>query len=305
MPSDCNTHTWRVGPDHVIDLSHPVLMGVLNVTPDSFSDGGRFNTTDAAIEWAGRLIEQGASIIDVGGESTRPGAVRIHAKQQMQRTLDVISGINDKFDVLISVDTTLAEVAEAALDAGANIINDQSAGRDSDSMFTLAAERECGLVLMQRLRAPEDDSFSDRYTEAPRYDDVVITVRDFLHDRRNAAIAAGVPDQGIVLDPGLGFGKTVEQNFELIQRTHELLELGRPVLSAASRKSFIGRVTGVNEPANRVTGSTAVSVAHALQGVRLFRVHDVAAHREALCVADAIIHSGRDSTPADAPFATG
>lgn len=279
---------WNVGSNRIVTLDRPVLMGILNVTPDSFSDGGRFDSVESATQRAMEMIEQGASIIDVGGESTRPGAERIAVDEQLHRTVDVIKSIRAQSDVSISIDTTRYAVAEAALDAGADIINDQSAGREDPEMFALAMARQCGLILMHRLRPPDVDQFSDQYQREPRYDDVVVTVRDFLDERLRAALDAGVEREAIVLDPGLGFGKTVEQNYELIRRTDELLALGRPVLSAASRKSFIGKVTGVTEPAQRVIGSTAVSVAHYLTGVRLFRVHDVAAHAEALAVAAAM-----------------
>jgi dihydropteroate synthase len=179
-------------------------------------------------------------------------------------------------------------VAKAALDAGADIINDISAGRDDNDMLALAASRGCGLILMHRLHAPQHDSYSDKYASPPAYDDVVCDVKQFLSERIAAAIAAGVKPASIVIDPGVGFGKGVEQNYQLIGRIRDLCELGYPVLSAASRKSFLGRISGIEEPAARVVGSTAVSVYHYGQGVRLFRVHDVAAHREALAIAAAI-----------------
>jgi len=286
--TDYAMQQWKTDADRVITLDRPVLMGILNVTPDSFSDGGRFETVEAATQRAMEMIEQGASIIDVGGESTRPGAERIAAAEQLRRTIDVIKSIRAHSEVCISIDTTQKQVAEAAIDAGADIINDQSAGREDPELFALAAARQCGLILMHRLRPPDVDQFSDQYQREPKYDDVVTTVRDFLCERLRAALDAGVAHEAIVLDPGLGFGKTVEQNYELIRRTGELLAIGRPVLSAASRKSFIGSVSGVTEPSRRVSGSVAISVAHHLAGVRLFRVHDVAAHAEALAVAEAM-----------------
>ena len=260
-------------------------MGVLNVTPDSFSDGGAYQDPAAAIEYGLAMVEQGACIIDVGGESTRPGAQRVPHGEQIARTVPVIEQLRPRSDVLISIDTTLSLVAAAALDAGADIVNDVAAGTEDERMGVLAAERGCGLVLMHRLVPPEADTYSDQYDRPPDYGDVVTDVRAYLEARCRAAVVCGVDPSAIVIDPGLGFGKTVEQNYELIRRAGELTGTGYPVLSAASRKSFVGAVTGVTEPGRRVIGSTAVSVIHWLAGVRLFRVHDVAAHREALAVA--------------------
>jgi len=289
---DHDTHhdvpIWKIGAQHELMLDQPWLMGILNVTPDSFSDGGLFYKPARAVGRALRMINEGAAIIDVGGESTRPGAQRIGAAEQIDRTAPVIEELRRHADVIVSIDTTRSAVAEAALDAGAHIVNDVSAGREDDAMLPLAAARGCGIVLMHRLRPPPADSYSDRYDEAPAYGDVVRDVADFLRERAEAAIAAGVGHDAIVLDPGLGFGKSVEQNFELIARTGELVETGYPVLSGASRKSFIGKASAVEAPLQRLHGSIAVSVAHWLAGVRLFRVHDVAAHAQALAVARAI-----------------
>jgi dihydropteroate synthase len=279
---------WQVAPDRTLRLDEPRLMGVLNITPDSFSDGGAYHDAPAAVEHGLRLVEQGACIIDVGGESTRPGARRIPPAEQIARTVPVIEGLRRRCDVLISIDTTSSLVAGSGLDAGADIVNDVAAGTEDERMFSLAARRGCGLVLMHRLVPPDADSYSDRYDRPPEYEDVVTEVRAYLDQRCRVAIDCGVGSSAIVIDPGLGFGKTVGQNFELIRRTRELAELDYPLLSAGSRKSFVGAVTGVTEPQRRVLGSTAVSVAHWLAGVRLFRVHDVAAHREALAVAAGI-----------------
>jgi len=280
--------TWSVGPQRALALDRPRLMGVLNVTPDSFSDGGSYASVEAAVDHAVRMIDDGACIIDVGGESTRPGAARVGVDEQIARTVPVIQQLSRCRDVLISIDTTSSVVAEAALKAGADIINDVSAGRDDERMFTLAAERGCGLVLMHRLTSPQHDAYSDQYAHDPIYEDVVQAVCEFLGERCETAISHGVDRNAITVDPGLGFGKSKEQNFVLIRRLQEIMRIGFPVLSAASRKSFIGAATNVSTPSKRVIGSTAVSVAHWLGGVRLFRVHDVAAHREALAVAASI-----------------
>lgn len=285
---------WQVGTDWFLPLDQPRLMGVLNVTPDSFSDGGQNMNPARAVGRALRMINEGADIIDIGGESTRPGAKRISNAQQIDRTVPVIEELHRHADVLISIDTTRAKVAEAALDAGAKIINDVAAGRDDESMLSLAASRHCGLVLMHRLHPPGEDSYSDRYHEAPQYKDVVAEVSDFLNRRALEAIKAGVDPASIVIDPGLGFGKTVEQNYRLIAHGTDFVEGGYPVLSAASRKSFIGTISDVEVPAERVFGSLAVSVAHWLMGVRLFRVHDVAQHAQALAVARKIAPNGRE-----------
>ncbi|MBT8486293.1 MAG: dihydropteroate synthase [Phycisphaerales bacterium] len=267
-------------------------MGIVNATPDSFSDGGLHRSVPSLVGAALRCVEEGAAIIDIGGESTRPGADRVDADEQIERVVPFIIELRSCTTTLISIDTTNAAVAEAALDAGANLINDVSAGRDDPRMLPLAATRGCGLVLMHRRVPPAEDRYSDRYDETPDYDDVVRDVGDWLGARALEAEAAGVARAAIVIDPGLGFGKSVEQNYELIAGTAKLVGRGYPVLSAASRKSFIGAVSGVETPRDRVVGSTAVSVAHALAGVRLFRVHDVAAHRRAVAVAMAIARSG-------------
>lgn len=286
--TDGTRHSWRIGRETVIDLDRPHVLGIVNSTPDSFSGGGGQGLVEAVVGLALRLVDEGASVIDVGGESTRPGAVRVAAAEQIDRTLPVIEQLRACSEVTISIDTTRAAVAAAALDGGAAIVNDVSAGREDDGMFPLVAARGGGLILMHRRCAPGDDSFSDRYVQEPAYGDVAADVLDFLLDRCAAAEDAGVAGAAIVIDPGLGFGKSVEQNYELIRRTEAFVASGYPVLGAASRKSFIGAVTGVAEPRARMVGSAAVSVAQYLAGVRLFRAHDVARQIEALRVAEAI-----------------
>ncbi len=276
---------WRVGPRQTVRLDEPRLIGVLNVTPDSFSDGGAHASVTAAVDHAASMVAQGACVIDIGGESTRPGARRVEASEQIDRTAPVIEALRRAADTVISIDTTLSGVAEAALDAGADIINDVSAGVEDAGIFELAAQRGCGLILMHRRVPPDQDVYSDRYAEPPEYADVVREVGDWLATRCRVAESRGIDPASIVIDPGVGFGKSVEQNFELIRRIDEFVGTGKPVLSAASRKSFLGAVTGVKEPAHRDAGSAAVSVLHWLAGVRLFRVHDVAVHRQALAVA--------------------
>lgn len=287
-----HAQSWRIGPNHQVALNQPRIMGILNVTPDSFSDGGAYPSVDVAVRAALQMHADGARIIDVGGESTRPGAAAVNADEQIRRTVPVIaslsrqSGSSGGEECFISIDTTLASVAEAALDAGATIINDVSAGLDDPDILPLAASRCCGLILMHRLTQPEHDSYSDRYAVAPDYGgDVVASVKSFLNERCAAAISAGGARESIVIDPGLGFGKSVRQNYELIAGAPSFLDSGFPMLSAASRKSFLVPAGSGTPPNQRLAGSVAVSILHYVMGVRLFRVHDVAAHRQALSVA--------------------
>lgn len=258
-------------------------MGILNLTPDSFSDGGLHKTLEQAVDHAERMVGEGAAMVDVGGESTRPGAERVNADEQIRRVLPVIEAIRARTDIPISIDTTLAAVARAALDAGATIINDVSAGMEDEAMLPLAAERGCGIVLMHRRCPPGDDRWSDAYDDDPDYEgDVVASVRTWLLARADEAMQAGVHPAALCLDPGLGFGKSVRQNWQLIAGSGEFVAMGYPVLAASSRKSFIGAVTGVDRPAARHAGSLAVTAMQWAAGLRLFRVHDVAAHRTAL-----------------------
>ncbi len=281
---------WHLG-DKRLDLSHPVLMGIVNVTPDSFSDGGRLATPESAAEFAARLALEGAAVLDVGGESTRPGSLRVDASEQIRRVVPAIRAIRARLPfVAISIDTTLTPVARAALDAGADAINDVSGATEDPSILALAAERRAGLVLMHRLRPPGEDSYSDRYPTPPSYTDVVLEVRDLLRRQSDRALHSGVARESIILDPGLGFGKSVEHNAQLIRRTPELLSLGFPILSGLSRKSFVGRL-GLGRdstPDERLPATLAASLEHQRRGARLFRVHDVAAHASAFRAAGAL-----------------
>lgn len=266
-------------------------MAILNVTPDSFSDGGLLTSTDDAVSAAQRAIDQGADMLDVGGESTRPGAVSVSEEEQINRVVPVIEAIRSAgIECPISVDTTRSAVANAAIDAGADAVNDVSACTDDNAMLPLIAERGAGVILMHRLCSPRDDSWSDRYGQSPDYPGGVAScVLAFLIERAEAALAAGIDPSAIAIDPGLGFGKTVAQNFELIAGSGSFVQTGYPVLGAASRKSFLGAVTGVENPADRVAASVAVSVAQRLSGVQLFRVHDVQAQSRGLRTADAVL----------------
>jgi len=236
-------------------------------------------------------------MLDIGGESTRPGAKRVDALEQIRRVIPVIEAVRNHAETVvsaipISVDTTLSEVASAALEAGADAVNDVSAGREDHRIIQLCAAHEAGLVLMHRATPPELDSYSDRYTRPPAYSDVVKAVRRFLGARRDRALAAGIDPGALVLDPGLGFGKSVEQNAELVRRSAELLDLGAPILSALSRKSFVGRTSipdRASTPEERLPGTIAWSVAHMVTGARLFRVHDVKELTQALRAAWAVL----------------
>ncbi len=231
------------------------------------------------------MVAAGADMLDIGGESTRPGAQRVAVDEQIRRVLPVIKAIRGAgITVPISIDTTLDEVAARAIDAGADAINDVSAGIESEGMFRLAASRRVGLILMHRRVPPPLDRFSDQYAVAPKFGDVTKEVARYLGERARLAMAAGVLRESIVLDPGLGFGKSVDQNVELISGNFTLLDLGFPILSALSRKSFVGRISleRDSDPSERLPGTLSFSVSHMYAGARLFRVHDVKEHRELL-----------------------
>jgi len=242
-------------------------MGILNVTPDSFSDGGKFLALEKAVAHGLQMVEEGADIIDIGGESTRPGAKPAQASEEIARTVPVIKKLREKTGTLISIDTQKAEVARAALTAGADIINDISALADP-GMAAVAAETGAGLVLMHMQGTPET------MQNNPRYDDVVSNVWNFLEERMNFAVARGVAPEQIALDPGLGFGKTDEHNLALLKGIPQLAAAGRPVLVGASRKSFIGRILGGGTD-ERLAGSLAIAAFAVLRGAHILRVHDV------------------------------
>jgi dihydropteroate synthase len=275
---------WRVGPKTSIDLSTARLLGILNCTPDSFSDGGRWSDTEHAVDGALAMLEDGACSIDIGGESTRPGADRICAATQIERVVPVIEGIRRATTAPITIDTTLSSVAAAALDAGADAINDVAAGTEDEAMFALAADRQCGLVLMHRLHRPDNDRYSTAYAKPPVYEDVVTDVLAWLEQRASAAEAAGVNPASICIDPGLGFGKTVAQNWALIAASDRFAATGRPVLAAASRKSFIAAMVGGGASEGLDEASAVVTAMQYTLGLRFFRVHSPAVHDAALSV---------------------
>ena len=267
-------------------------MAILNVTPDSFADGGRLTSPSLAADAAKRAADEGADLLDIGAESTRPGARRIDASEQIRRAAPAIAAIRAAgVSLPVSIDTPRAEVARAALDAGTDAVNDVSGGTEDAGLLPLIAERDAGVILMHRAAPPPKDQYSDRFKQEPDFGPagVVAAVRTALGGYLDRARAAGIDAEAIVLDPGLGFGKNVQQNLDLIRGTPDLLALGRPVLSALSRKSFVGRVSLDRDsaPSERLAGTLACSVRHWGLGARLFRVHDVAAHREALAAAAA------------------
>lgn len=288
-------HAWRLSSRVSLSLDAPRVMAILNVTPDSFFDGGQLTSPAQAAAAAWRLIDDGAALLDIGGESTRPGAASISESHQIARVVPVVRAIRAlpapaARDIPITIDTTRAAVAAAALDAGADAINDVSAGADDPAMLDLAARRDVGIILMHRVAPPAQDQYSDRYPAPPLPGDDVQLVEHVgaaLSLAAEKAVAAGVRHAGIMLDPGLGFGKTVEQNLALVRETKRLAALGYPILSAASRKSFVGRVSLGRDslPAERLPGSIAFSLAHLMYGCRVFRVHDVAPHVQALAAA--------------------
>jgi dihydropteroate synthase len=260
-------------------VRHPVLMGIVNVTPDSFSDGGLFLDADAAIEHGRALAGEGADILDVGGESTRPGADPVPLREELDRVLPVVSGLAG--DATISIDTTKAQVAREALAAGASIVNDVSAFRFEPEMAEVVAESGARCCLMHMLGEPRT------MQKDPRYDDVVSDVKAFLEERLAFAVAQGVPEERVWLDPGIGFGKTVEHNVELLRRLDEIVAIGRPVVVGTSRKSFLGKLAGGRDEGDRLPGTIATNVLALERGASVFRVHDVAPNRDALQVAAA------------------
>jgi dihydropteroate synthase len=254
------------------------VMGVVNVTPDSFSDGGQFDDAAQAVEHGRRLVAEGAVIVDVGGESTRPGADPVPVEEELARVIPVVAGLAST--TRVSIDTMKLAVAAAAVDAGATYVNDVSAFRNDPDMAGFVADRGLDCCLMHMLGEPRT------MQNDPRYEDVVSDVKAFLEERMRFAVDAGVAEERIQLDPGIGFGKTLEHNLELLARLDELVDLGRPLVVGTSRKSFLGRITG-RDVTGRVHGTTATCVIALERGARVFRVHDVAAVADALKVAAA------------------
>lgn len=266
----------------------PLIMGILNVTPDSFSDGGDYFRTDAAVAHGIQMADEGADLIDVGGESTRPGAQRVPAREQINRVVPVIEALRNKLpaQVIISIDTTLTEVAGAAVAAGAAMVNDIAAGEEDAGILQLAAETETRLILMHKRGTPAS------MQQNPVYDNVVEDIRAYLLSRAESAIQAGVPRDRLILDPGFGFGKTLEHNLALLSGLGRLIDTGYPIMIGTSRKSFLSRLCHT-EDRKALAGATAATTAMGvLTGVRLFRVHDVQANRQAADVAYSVLGIG-------------
>ena len=270
-------------PGLKLDLNKgPLLMGVLNVTPDSFSDGGEYLASSAAVDRGLEMVTEGVDIIDVGGESTRPGSEGVSADEQVGRVVPVIQELASQTDKPISIDTSNSAVARQALAAGAKIVNDVSAGRANEQMFELLAEVGCPVVLMHMLGSPVDMQIE------PHYEDVVGEITAFLARAIGRAIAVGVHRDRIIIDPGIGFGKTVENNLEILRRLSEFHRLGRPILLGTSRKSFIGRVLGQESPRDRIWGTAATVALAVASGTHILRVHDVAQMRQVADMACAV-----------------
>lgn len=265
-------------------------MGVINVTPDSFSDGGFYLDKDKAVERGSELVSEGSDIIDIGGESSRPGSDPISKKEEMGRVIPVISELRKRTDLLISVDTTKSEVAQAALDAGADIINDISSFRLDPKMMTLVAQKEIPVVLMHMKDTPKTMQIN------PQYEDLLKEVKEFLKEKLEEAQAHGIKREKMIIDPGIGFGKRSKDNLTLINNLHFLEELDRPILVGISRKSFIGKILNL-PPQERLEGTIASAILSLIHGAHILRVHDVEAVKRAVLVAEAIISENFQSSP--------
>ena len=280
---DQRTYVVKGGAESFTIGPSTLIMGILNVTPDSFSDGGAFVDRGKAAARGLEMAEEGARWIDVGGESTRPGAKPICAEDELKRVLPVVEALS-KAGLTVSIDTTKAAVAKAALEAGASIINDVSALTADDAMADVAAASGAPVILMHRRGTPETMQLDTRYA------DLMGEVYGWLHGRVEFAVSRGIDRDSIIVDPGLGFGKSMEGNLEILGRLKEFKSLGRPVLVGASRKSFIGRITGGADAGQRLSGTLAASVAAVMNGASILRVHDVKEAKDAALVADAIVN---------------
>jgi dihydropteroate synthase len=274
---------WKIG-DKSVDLSKSgMIMGVLNVTPDSFSDGGEFFATDAAIAGGIRMALEGADIIDVGGESTRPGSEPVSVKEELQRVVPVIKKLCAEINISISIDTSKPEVASVALDAGASIINDVTAGRGDEKMLPLAAERTAAIVLMHMKGEPRT------MQKNPHYEDVVTEVADFFRQQYGRALECGVDPMTIAFDPGIGFGKTLKHNLTLLKNLERLRVHDRPLVVGVSRKSFLGKLMNSSEMSTRAAPTIALTGILRVRGADILRVHDVKENVAALRAAEAVL----------------
>jgi dihydropteroate synthase len=266
--------------------SKPKIMGILNVTPDSFSDGGQFDSLDAAVEQGKRMINEGADIIDIGGESTRPGSARVSSDEQIERVEHIIKVISETKPkgVQISIDTTKASVADAAINAGAEIVNDVSGGNDDPEIIELCADKKCPYIIMHMQGTPET------MQNNPTYNNVVSDILFFLQIRADKCIKAGIDKNNIIIDPGIGFGKTSEHNLTLLNNLNIFVNTGYSVLLGASRKRFMGEICNVNQPLELIGATTATTTIGVLAGVQIFRVHDVMQNRQAADTAWVILN---------------
>jgi len=269
------------------DLAFPCVMGVLNVTPDSFSDGGLFVHPEAAVRQGLAMASEGAAIVDVGGESTRPASDPVSVDQETERVVPIVETLHGRVAARVSVDTSKAEVARRALAAGAAIVNDVTALRADPEMAGVVADAGCPICLMHMLGAPKT------MQDDPRYGDVVGEVLRFLEERLAFAVAEGVREEQVLLDPGIGFGKTLEHNLLLLRHLDRFVELGRPIVLGTSRKRFLGAILDA-EPQDRLFGTVATTVMGALAGAAVFRVHDVRPNVEALRVTEAVRRAGHE-----------
>lgn len=273
--------SWSIGDE-------PKIFGILNITPDSFSDGGEISSVEQALEKVRDMIRDGAHAIDIGGESTRPGAKPVHAQEEMNRIIPVIKSIRAHHDIIISVDTYKAQVADSALQAGAQIVNDITAGRDPE-MAGVIRHHRAGWILMHMLGSPQDMQIS------PSYGQVVSDILTFLENKIKILTASGVALEQMALDPGIGFGKTVEHNLMLLAATAQFARQSRPVMIGTSRKTFLGKITGKDSPSMRLPGSLASILYAYQQGARFLRVHDVGETRDALLTLQKINEFSPDS----------
>ncbi len=265
-------------------LEKPLIMGILNVTPDSFSDGGQYTGVNAALQQCQKMLDQGADIIDIGGESTRPGSESVDAGEQIRRVVPVIKAIRNVLsaDVLISIDTTLAAVAVAALESGADIINDISAAQNDQAMLSVAAQADVPVILMHMQGTPAT------MQDAPFYQNAVKEILSTLLLRVDAALAAGIDKKRIIIDPGIGFGKRKQDNIDLLAHLGQFVDCGFPVLLGTSRKRFMGSICNISSPQKLVTATAVTTALGVMAGVRMFRVHDVEENRQAADIAWAI-----------------
>lgn len=281
-------HSWKIRNGELRIAQRPLVMGIVNVTPDSFSDGGQFLSTDAAIAHGLALAAQGADILDVGGESTRPGAASVPADEERQRVVPVVLALAERARVPISIDTSKADVAKACLDVGAAIVNDVTALTGDPAMLAVVRESRAGAVLMHMQGTPAT------MQRAPHYGDVVAEITTYLRERMAELQQQGIAAEQLAIDPGIGFGKTSAHNLEILGRLGEFGVLGRPLCLGVSRKGFLGRLLNQRPPAERLAGSIAAALfARARHAVQILRVHDVQETRDALTIFDELERAGR------------